>query len=134
MFRTKPAYWPALLVVLMLALPISAAAQDKDKENKSKDKTKKELTGTPVMWRDPSDIASRNLLLGAGGEEMKPDISKITFIEDKPGGYSKKYRVRDAKGNEWIAKIGKEAQPDTAANRLLWHSVMKRRSPTWFRS
>ena len=25
-----------------------------------------------------------------------------------------------AKGNEWIAKIGKEAQPDTAANRLLW--------------
>ncbi|HXC68979.1 MAG TPA: hypothetical protein VN644_03355 [Pyrinomonadaceae bacterium] len=120
MFRTKPAYWPALLVVLMLALPISAAAQDKDKENKSKDKTKKELTGTPVMWRDPSDIASRNLLLGAGGEEMKPDISKITFIEDKPGGYSKKYRVRDAKGNEWVAKIGKEAQTDTAANRLLW--------------
>jgi hypothetical protein len=28
--------------------------------------------------------------------------------------------VSDAKGNEWIAKIGKEAQPDTAANRLLW--------------
>jgi hypothetical protein len=28
--------------------------------------------------------------------------------------------VRDAKGNEWIAKIGNEAQSDTAANRLLW--------------
>jgi len=108
-------------MVLMLALPFSAAAQDKDKESKSKDKNaKKELTGKPVMWHDPADIASRNLILGAGGEEMKPDISKITFIEDKPGGYSKKYRVRDAKGNEWIAKIGKEAQPDTAANRLLW--------------
>ena len=119
MFRTKSAYWPVLLMVLMLALP--AAAQDKDKESKSKDKSaKKELTGKPVMWRDPADIASRNLILGAGGEEMKPDISKVTFIEDKPGGYSKKYRVRDAKGNEWIAKIGKEAQPDTAANRLLW--------------
>ena len=108
-------------MVLMLALPFSAAAQDKDKESKSKDKSaKKELTGKPVMWRDPADIASRNLLLGAGGEEMKPDISKITFIEDKPGGYSKKYRVRDAKGNEWIAKVSKESQPDTAANRLLW--------------
>ena len=108
-------------MVLMLALPFSAAAQDKEKASKSKDKSaKKELTGKPVMWRDPADIASRNLLLGAGGEAMKPDISKITFIEDKPGGYSKKYRVRDAKGNEWIAKIGKEAQPDTAANRLLW--------------
>ena len=121
MFRTKSAYWPVLLMVLMLALPFSAAAQDKDKESKSKDKgAKKELTGKPVMWRDPADIASRNLLLGAGGEAMKPDISKITFIEDQPGGYSKKYRVRDAKGNVWVAKIGKEAQPDTAANRLLW--------------
>jgi hypothetical protein len=28
--------------------------------------------------------------------------------------------VKDAAGNEWIAKLGKEAQPDTAANRLLW--------------
>lgn len=51
---------------------------------------------------------------------MKPDLSKVTFIEEKKGGYSTKYRVRDAAGNEWIAKIGKEAQPDTSANRLLW--------------
>jgi hypothetical protein len=104
-------------MALMLALPFAATAQDKDKKDKGE---KKVYTGTPVMWRDPADIASRNLILGAGGEEMKPDISKITYIEDKTGGYSKKYRVRDAKGNEWIAKIGKEAQPDTAANRLLW--------------
>jgi len=118
MFRTKSAYWSVWLMVLMLALPFAAAAQDK-KDKKDKDE-KKVYTGTPVMWRDPADISSRNLILGAGGEEMKPDISKITYIEDKTGGYSKKYRVRDAKGNEWIAKIGKEAQPDTAANRLLW--------------
>jgi hypothetical protein len=72
------------------------------------------------MWHDPADLESRNLLIGAGGEEMKPDISKLTFIEQKSGGFSTKYRVRDAKGNEWIAKIGKEAQTDTAANRLLW--------------
>jgi hypothetical protein len=104
-------------MALMLALPFAATAQDKDKKDKGE---KKVYTGTAVMWRDPADIASRNLILGAGGEEMKPDISKITYIEDKTGGYSKKYRVRDAKGNEWIAKIGKEAQPDTAANRLLW--------------
>ena len=50
----------------------------------------------------------------------KPDISTLTFIEEKTGGFSKKYRVRDAKGNEWIAKVGKESQTDTAANRLLW--------------
>jgi len=117
MFRTKSAYWSLWLMILMLALPFAATAQEKDKK---KDKEKKVYTGTPVMWRDSGDISSRNLILGAGGEEMKPDISKITYIEDKTGGYSKKYRVRDAKGNEWIAKIGKEAQPDTASNRLVW--------------
>jgi len=115
MLRTKSRYWYVLLLVLTLALPI--AAQDKDKKDK---KEKKALTGTPVMWKNPDDLESRNLILGAGGEEMKPDISQITFIEEKKGGYSKKYRVKDAKGNEWVAKIGKEAQTDTAANRLVW--------------
>jgi hypothetical protein len=118
MFQRKSACWSVWLMVLMLALPFAAAAQD---EKNKKDKSdKKELTGTPVFWHEPTDLESRNLLLGAGGEEMKPDISKVTFIEEKKGGYSKKYRVRDARGNEWIAKLGKEAQPDTAANRLLW--------------
>lgn len=115
MARLKSTHW-FTLILLLLALPLSAAAQDKNKDKKEK----KALTGTPVMWRAPEDIAQRNLLLGAGGEEMKPDISRVTFIEQKTGGYSTKYRVKDAKGNEWIAKIGKEAQPDTAANRLLW--------------
>src|SRR5829696_8299492 len=118
MFTTKSRFWSVWLMILMLALPVAAGAQD-NKDTKDK-KEKKELTGTPVLWREPTDIESRNLLLGAGGEEMKPDISKLTFIEQKKGGYSTKYRVRDAKGNEWVAKIGKEAQTDTAANRLVW--------------
>ena len=103
-------------MILMAALPFAAISQDKEK-NKTE---KKELTGKPVMWHEPTDLESRNLILGAGGEEMKPDVSQLTFIEQKTGGFSTKYRVKDAKGNEWIAKIGKEAQTDTAANRLLW--------------
>ena len=115
MFRTRFGYWRVSLLVLLLALPLTASAQkDKDKKEKTTP------TGTPVFWHEPTDMASRNLLLGAGGEEMKPDLSRVTFVEEKTGGYSKKYRVKDAKGNEWIAKIGREAQPDTAANRLLW--------------
>ena len=102
-----------LFIILLLALPLPALAQKKNKE-------KKTYTGTPVMWHEPGDIESRNLLLGAGGDAMKPDISHVTFIEQKEGGWSTKYRVRDAAGNEWIAKIGKEAQSETAANRLLW--------------
>ncbi len=99
----------ALLIVAQASLVFSQTPKEK-----------KVYTGTPVLWTQPTDIARRNLLLGAGGESMKPDISKIIFVEDKPGGYSKKYVVKDAKGNEWVAKIGKEAQTDTAGNRLVW--------------
>jgi hypothetical protein len=120
MFRSRSEYWRVLLLVLMLALPFSATAQDdKGKSDKPK-KEKQKPTGTPVFWTEPANVGSMNLLLGAGGEEMKPDVSKVTFVADRPGGYSKKYEVRDAKGNRWIAKISKESQPDTAANRLLW--------------
>lgn len=110
-----------LRITFLLALCVMAAASIFILPSQAQDKDKKKVyTGTPVMWREPTDIESRNLLLGAGGEEMKPDLSSVTFIEQKTGGYSTKYRVRDAAGKEWIAKIGKEAQPDTAANRLLW--------------
>ena len=102
-------------LAMTFALPALAQAEKEKKKNK-----KGVPTGTAVLWRRPTDIETRNLLLGAGGEAMKPDLSRVTFIEQKTGGYSTKYRVKDAAGNEWVAKIGKEAQPDTAANRLLW--------------
>ncbi len=72
------------------------------------------------MWREPRDIASRDLILGPGGEQMKPDVSALSFIKEETGGYSKKYRVKDARGRVWVAKIGKEAQSETAAVRLVW--------------
>jgi hypothetical protein len=51
---------------------------------------------------------------------MRPDLRRITFLKEEKGGYSKKYRVRDGSGQEWVAKIGKEAQSETSAVRLLW--------------
>jgi len=85
-------------------------------------KKKKEapLRGTPVLWQQPNDISTRDLYLGPGGDEMRPDLRRIEFIKEEKGGYSKKYRVRDASGHEWVAKIGKEAQSETSAVRLLW--------------
>src|SRR6266478_3696360 len=74
----------------------------------------------PVLWREPTNITSRDLFLGSGGEAMKPDLSKVTFIADETRSYSKKYRVRDGAGNEWVVKLGTEAQSETAATRLLW--------------
>ena len=114
MLRLKSSAWLYCSVLLLLVASATATAQE---DNKKKSKVPQ---GTPVMWREPVDLSSRNLLLGAGGEQLKPDLTKVTFIEEKTGGWSTKYRVSDAAGNQWIAKIGKEAQPDTSANRLLW--------------
>jgi hypothetical protein len=86
----------------------------------TKHKDKKLPKGTQVLWHQPTDIGSRDLLLGPGGESMRPDLRRLTFIKEEKGGYSKKYRVRDASGREWVAKIGREAQSETAAVRLLW--------------
>jgi hypothetical protein len=103
-----------LALVFLVTSTVSGQAPKKDK------KEKKVYSGTPVMWHAPDDIESRNLFLGAGGEAMKPDLTRVTFVAVKEGGWSTKYRVLDGKGNEWIAKLSKEAQPETAANRLVW--------------
>ena len=99
---------------LIFSLSFSAVA--------SKDKAKKKALpkGTPVLWRAPADIAARNLYYGPGGEALRPNLRHITFLQEEKGGYSKKFRVRDGSGREWVAKIGKEAQSETAAVRLLW--------------
>jgi hypothetical protein len=115
--RTNRPTIVAIILLFQLALALPAAAQKAKKEAK---KEVAEVTGTPVLWREPTDIETRNLLLGAGGEEMKPDLSSVTFVEIQTGGHSTKYRVRDGAGKEWIAKVGQEAQSEIAANRLVW--------------
>ncbi len=112
--REKVRSLASLTIALLLSFSSIPSAQEKSK------KKKEQPQGTPVLWRDPGDISTRNLLLGPGGEEMKPDTSDVTFVKDEVGGFSIGYRVRDAAGNIWVAKIGKEAQPETAASRLVW--------------
>lgn len=104
-----------LIIALLLTLQAAAFAQDKAKKKK-----KEPPTGTPVLWKDPGDISSRDLFLGPGGEELKPDTSNVTFLKEEVGGYSAAFRVRDGAGNTWVAKLGKEAQPETAASRIVW--------------
>jgi len=103
-----------LLLTLFSVAVLSAAAQDK------KDKGKKAgpLTN-PVLWEEV-DAARLDLYNGPGGVAMRPDISRIEFIREELQGHNKKYRIKDAKGQVWVAKLGREAQPETAAVRLLW--------------
>jgi hypothetical protein len=107
---------PLAVVAALLVLSFPTFPQRQAKQ----DRQKTAPTGTPVMWRDPGDIAARDLFAGPGGEGMKPDLRRITFLKQETGGYSTKFRVRDASGREWVAKVGREAQSEAAAVRLLW--------------
>lgn len=110
--RELAAFTILLICVLSPSItPAQSRPQERDEES---------LSGTPVLWQEPGDIASRDLFLGPGGEAMRPDLRSITFLKEEKGGYSTKYRVRDGAGREWVVKIGKEAQSETAAVRLLW--------------
>jgi hypothetical protein len=84
------------------------------------DKPQPSTLGTPVLWREPADITSRNLLLGPGGETMKPNLNKLTVVEEKESSGPAKIRVRDGSGREWVVKSGGDAQAEVAAARILW--------------
>src|SRR5688572_22075954 len=92
----------AILVLFALLVPSIETGLAKPKKKKATP------SGTPILWRKPVDITSRDLFLGPGGTSMRPDLRRITFVKEEKGGYSKKYRVRDGSGREWVAKIGKE--------------------------
>ncbi|HUR97334.1 MAG TPA: hypothetical protein VMZ26_04620 [Pyrinomonadaceae bacterium] len=108
---TNLKYLFAVLTVFMVAA-FSAAAQNKD-ERKSGPIT------NPVLWEEVQP-GSLDLFNGPGGAEMQPDVSRVTFIKEETQGHNKKFRIKDAKGQVWVAKLGREAQPETAAVRLLY--------------
>lgn len=76
-------------------------------------------SSVPVMWQ-PVSIEARDLLNGAGGRSMRPNLRRVTFIKRETGGNNLKYRIKDAAGREWVAKIADESQPEVAVNRILY--------------
>jgi hypothetical protein len=103
----------AIYFLLFLSLVTSGYAQKKSK-------TAAPLPGgTAVLWQ-PVNTSSLDLYDGPGGDEMQPDLSSIKFIKEEKRGHNKKFRISDGKGRIWIAKLGREAQPETAAVRLLY--------------
>ena len=108
----------ALVALVVAAIMLALASPAFAIEKKSK-KKKAMPRGTPVLWR-AHDVERLDLIAGPGGKEMQPVVRGLRLLKEEKGGWSKKYRVRDANGREWVAKLGPEAQSETAAVRLVW--------------
>lgn len=73
----------------------------------------------PILWRDPGDIKSRNLLYGPGSAELAP-AAPFAFLKEEKSGESPKFDIEDARGTRWTVKLGVESQSETVATRLVW--------------
>jgi hypothetical protein len=102
-------------IFLPLALRASDGEPNKDK---IADSSVKSAQGT--LWADPGDISSRDLYYGAGGKDHQPRGTNFTFVDEDMDGTNPKYNVKDPAGVKWKIKLGAEAQPETAATRLVW--------------
>jgi hypothetical protein len=113
----KRRLFPTVLMLLLLAASGANAA----KKEHSAHITTGETTGTghDVLWRDPTDIASRNLFFGPGGEAHQPHTT-LTFLKEDSDGTNPKFIVQDQDGVQWSVKLGVEARPETVASRMVW--------------
>lgn len=73
------------------------------------------------LWRDPGNIAAKDLRWGRGGQSLAPSAeAEHQFKATDTTGYSPGYDVVDPKGRKWDVKTGDEGQPEVMASRLLW--------------
>jgi hypothetical protein len=116
MHRTIIAITSASALVVS-ALAFTALAAGKKKQ----DTQDKIMPGShpAVLWREPGDIASRNLFYGPGGQSHVPQ-GTFTFKEEDTAGTSPKFDVKDQDGVTWRVKMGPEARPETVASRFVW--------------
>jgi hypothetical protein len=83
------------------------------------------------LWREPADLARRDLFHGAGGRGLTPGNGPFTFVERKSTGTNPGYDVRDREGTLWSVKLGREAQSEIALSRVLW-AVGFHQPPTYY--
>lgn len=108
---------PLVAAVMAMSVP-AAGARKKPPKIGAAEKAIVD-TAPAALWRYPSDISTRNLYYGPGGRKNQPR-GPFTFEKEELTGSSPKFVVRDRDGVKWKVKLGWEAQPETAATRLVW--------------
>jgi hypothetical protein len=73
-----------------------------------------------VLWREPTNLAARDLFYGPGGRAHAPAGTTFRFLSEDLNGSNPKFEVVDDAGTKWKLKMGWEAQPETAASRVVW--------------
>jgi hypothetical protein len=116
MFKKKNLF-ALTLTIIVLGVPVVGAGKKREKAATGAG----EITAnaSPMLWREPTDIASRNLLYGPGGKEHAPP-STFTFESEDMNGSNPKLVIRDDSGVKWKLKLGAEAHPEPVAANLVW--------------
>lgn len=104
-----------VIVVLLLFVGILSVSNSAQAQRLKRTKA----SARAVLWREPGNIPSRNLLYGPGSPELAP-VAPFSFLEESKKGESPKFDVRDARGVVWTVKLGEEAQSETVSTRLVW--------------
>lgn len=79
----------------------------------------------PLLWRDPGNVADRDLFWGSGSPERAPQ-PPFRFIKEDTGGTKPKVHVVDGRGMTWNVKLdhdsstGREVPAEIAAARIMW--------------
>src|SRR5882724_1366329 len=102
----------AAVIGMMLIIPISGKHKDKPVKTEQTRQRRQ-------IWEMPRDIAKRDLFYGPGGKQHLPQ-APFKFTKEDTDGSSPKFDVEDASGVKWKVKLGVEAQPETAATRIVW--------------
>ena len=112
--RVRPLFAAVVLVFLRLtfAPPASAAADDAVI-------TKIVQVPLDVLWHDPGDVSSLNMVDGAGGPNGAP-APPFQFLQEDMSGTTPKVLVKDGQGRTWDIKWGDEARPEVASTRIAW--------------
>jgi|KBSMisStaDraftv2_1062788.scaffolds.fasta_scaffold06101_4 hypothetical protein len=108
------------ILTILVAFTPAVFAADKPAQNDARRSATAETTGTAILWRQPTDIASRDLFNGPGGQAHAPKSTIFTFVKEDLDGTATKFVVRDDEGVKWKVKLGAEAKPETAASRIVW--------------
>jgi hypothetical protein len=110
---------PVLLLTAAMLVALSATGAVKKKHKATEAEVESTGSLPAVLWRNPDDIASRNLYYGPGGEKHQPHTT-YTFVKEDLDGTNPKFVVEDENGVKWKVKLGEEARPETVATRLVW--------------